>query len=212
MITEGIVALIWATVASYFFFDGGHEALGAPKGLATSAPEVVTIVADGWLGKFGAVLALLGVVAAPITSGDTALRSARLIIADVTKLAQKTIKSRLLICVPLFALTMLVLWFNIADKDGFNVIWSYFGWANQTLSVFTLWTITVFLALSKKPYIITMIPAVFMTGVCTTFLFISKNSLGSLEVFSNPVIGYAVGAVSMVCSVALFAMWLRKQK
>ena len=102
--------------------------------------------------------------------------------------------------------------FQSADKDGFNVIWSYFGWANQTLSVFTLWTITVFLALSKKPYIITMIPAVFMTGVCTTFLFISKNSLGSLEVFSNPVIGYAVGAVSVVCSVALFAMWLRKQK
>ena len=212
MITEGVVALIWATVASYFFFDGGHEALGAPKGLGTSAPEVVTIVADGWLGKFGAVLALLGVVAAPITSGDTALRSARLIIADFAKLAQKTIKSRLLVCIPLFALTMLVLWFNIEKPDGFNVIWSYFGWANQTLSVFTLWTITVFLALSKKPYIITMIPAVFMTGVCTTFLFISKNSLGSLEVFSNPVIGYAVGAASMVCSVALFALWLRKQK
>ena len=164
MITEGVVALIWAAISSYFFFAGGAEEVGST--LSASAPTVVTTVSRSWLGLLGGILALLGVVAAPITSGDTALRSARLIVADAFKVNQKGIGGRLAICLPIFALTALLLWFNIADENGFNTIWRYFGWANQTLSVFTLWAITVFLTLYRRQpaFLIALIPACFMTA------------------------------------------------
>ena len=136
MITEGLVALIWAAVSSWFFFDGGAAEVGSD--LTAAAPVVVTKVSRSWLGMLGGILAVLGVVAAPITSGDTAFRSARLIIADFFHLEQKSIRRRLYIAVPLFIASSLLLWYNIADANGFNVIWRYFGWANQTLSVFML--------------------------------------------------------------------------
>ena len=176
MITEGIVALIWATVSMYFFYgSAGQELLGQAPEMTMAAPKVVTVVSEGWLGLFGGILAMLGVVAAPITSGDTALRSARLIIAEFLHLEQHSIRKRLYICVPLFAATLGLLFFNIENPDGFNVIWNYFGWANQTLAVFTLWTITVYLVHHKKPFVITLIPALFMTTVCSTFFFVSKQ-------------------------------------
>ena len=206
MITEGLVALIWATVSMYFFYGGAAEDLGVSNTL--QAPEVVTAVSKGWLGTFGGILALLGVVAAPITSGDTALRSARLIIADFIHLEQKTIKRRLWICIPLFAFTCLLLFFNISNPDGFNVIWSYFGWANQTLAVFMLWTITVYLVREKKNFWITLLPAFFMTVVCSTFLMISKNAFGF-----DMMIGYGVGGSVLIISMAWFFGWylLRKK-
>ena len=157
MITEGIVALIWATVSSWFFFDGGAAETGAS--LAASAPDVVVKVSENWLGIIGGILAVLGVVAAPITSGDTAFRSARLIVADFLHLTQKPIRNRLIISIPLFIIAGFLLWYNIADEDGFNVIWRYFGWANQTLAVFMLWTATAYLLKNKKgnAYLITML-------------------------------------------------------
>lgn len=120
---------------------------------------------------------MLGVVAAPITSGDTALRSARLIIAEALNFNQKTIRNRLMICLPVFSATLALLIWQINNPNGFNVLWQYFGWSNQALSVFTLWTLTVYLSLEKKPYIITLIPAVFMTAVCTTFVLVSPQAL-----------------------------------
>lgn len=203
MITEGIVALIWATVSSYFFYGGAAQELGAS--LAIQAPEVVTTVSGGWLGTFGGILAMLGVVAAPITSGDTAFRSARLIIADFINLKQHSNRNRLIITIPMFGAALLLLWFNIADEDGFNVIWSYFGWANQTLAVFTLWAITVYLVQQKKAYIITLVPAIFMTVVCTTFITISKNAFGL-----STRTGYAVGGAALVVSMLWFGLWLKK--
>ncbi len=205
MITEGVVALIWATVSMYFFYGGAAQELGVPATL--QAPEVVTTVSNGWLGVFGGALALLGVVAAPITSGDTALRSARLIIAEFLHLEQHSIRRRIYICIPVFAVTLAMLWFNIADADGFNVVWSYFGWANQTLAVFTLWAITVFLVRSGKPYVVTLIPAIFMTSVCISFLLISSNAFG-LPVM----VGYVVAVVAAVVSVLLFCLWMRSRK
>ena len=118
----------------------------------------VKLVCNDWLGTFGGILAMLGVVAAPITSGDTALRSARLIIAQAIKLDQRPILHRLYICIPLFVVAFLALLWQIDNPDGFNTIWQYFGWANQTLSIFTLWTITTYLSQSHKPFIITLIP------------------------------------------------------
>lgn len=205
MITEGIVALIWATVSMYFFYGGAAEELGLPTTL--QAPEVVTAVSEGWLGQIGSVLALLGVVAAPITSGDTALRSARLIIAEFVHLEQRTIIKRVYICVPIFAVTIALLFFNISNPDGFNVVWSYFGWANQTLAVFTLWTITVYLVRKHKPFIITLIPALFMTVVCSTFIVVSKNAFGC-----DLLIGYGVGGCALIIAVAWFIGWMRKTK
>ncbi len=205
MITEGVVALIWATVSSYFFYGGAAQELGAS--LKASAPEVVTIVSNGWLGTFGGILALLGVVAAPITSGDTALRSARLIIAEFIHLEQRSIPKRLYICIPLFLVTLAVLWFNIADEEGFNVIWQYFGWANQTLSVFTLWTLTVYMVQRKKPFVITLIPALLMTMVCSTFLLLSKTAIGLSEEVS-----YTGTIIVLVVSLIWFYTWYRKNQ
>ena len=154
---------------------------------------------------FGGALAILGVVAAPITSGDTALRSARLIIAEFLNFEQHTIRHRIYICIPLFLVTLGFLWFNIADEDGFNVIWGWFGWANQTLAVFTLWALTVYLARKSKPYIITLIPAMFMTAVCVAFLLVSKNSFA----LSN-VAGYIAAVIVLLLSGVLFAFWHKK--
>ena len=208
MITEGAVALIWATVASYFFYGkpepafqlipGGAEAIG-------DAPSIVNLVCREWLGVFGGILALLGVVAAPITSGDTALRSARLIIADFLKLEQKSVRKRLYICIPLFAAVFALLMWQMNDASGFEKLWGWFGWSNQALSVFTLWTVTVYLALEKKPYVITLVPALFMTWVCTTFFVFSPNSLGL-----NLYLSYAIGFAAVVAAVIWFSIWYKK--
>lgn len=210
MITEGLVALVWATVSMWFFYDApqpGYAQIGGTmaNGLHTSAPVVVNLVCKDWLGIVGGVLAMLGVVAAPITSGDTAFRSARLIIAQALKLSQRAKKNRLYICVPLFAASFAMLVWQMENPDGFNTIWQYFGWANQTLSVFALWTITVYLAREKKPYIITLVPALFMTCVCTTFFMVSKTALGLPYT-----VGYGVGATALVVAAVWFAVWLRK--
>ena len=209
MITEGVVALIWATVASWFFYGveaPGYELIaGADKGFYTSAPAVVNLVCKDWLGITGAVLAMLGVVAAPITSGDTAFRSGRLIVAEWLKLDQRPIAKRLYICVPLFCVSIAMLVWQIENPDGFNTIWQYFGWSNQTLSVFTLWTLTVYLVREKKNFWVTLIPALFMTTVCSTFCFVSKQALGMpLE------IGYFLGGVCFLIAVIYFTYWYRK--
>jgi carbon starvation protein CstA len=208
MITEGIVALIWATVASWFYY--GTPAPGytlieqATAGFHTSAPAVVNLVCNEWLGVVGAILAMLGVVAAPITSGDTAFRSARLIVAEWLKMNQRPIPKRLLICIPLFAISIAMLVWQIENPDGFNTIWQYFGWSNQALSVFTLWTITVYLVRNNKSFWLTLIPALFMTTVCSTYFFVSKQFLG----LGND--GYPYGVVCLGVAIVWFVLWYRK--
>ncbi|MEE1308734.1 MAG: carbon starvation protein A, partial [Bacteroidaceae bacterium] len=177
MITEGLVALIWATVAMYFFYNEptpGYVEMGG-EDVLSKAPGIVNLVCNSWLGVFGSILAILGVVAAPITSGDTALRSARLIIADFIHLEQKSIRKRLYVCIPMFAAVIALLVWQMENPQGFDVIWSLFGWSNQTLSVFTLWAITVYLAQQRKCYWITLLPALFMTVVCTTYILIAPE-------------------------------------
>lgn len=207
MITEGVVALIWATVAMFFFYNNptpGYETIVGGAAAVGDAPSVVNLICNDWLGLFGGILALLGVVAAPITSGDTALRSARLIIADFIKVEQHSISKRLAICVPLFAAVMALLIWQMNDKEGFNMIWSWFGWSNQTLSVFMLWAITVYLVQQKKPYVITLIPAIFMTVVCVTFLL-------SEQLFKIPVgMTWSIAGSTMVITLSWFCLWYRK--
>lgn len=197
MISEGIVALIWAAAATYFFHNNGMD--------ENNASVIVDSITRNWLGTLGGLLAVLGVIAAPITSGDTAFRSARLIVADFLKLEQKSIRSRLYICLPLFAAAIAVLLYSMKDKDGFDTIWRYFAWANQTLAVFTLWAVTVYLASEKKCYVITLIPALFMTMVCTTYIFIAKEgfSLGQT-------IAYLLGGVVTLAVGIKFLHWKKK--
>ncbi|MCI6549754.1 MAG: carbon starvation protein A [Prevotella sp.] len=220
MITEGVVALIWATVSSYFFYYGGWmEVLDAKsvnnflaqvnneggKSLIQyfSAPNVVEKVCTGWLGMLGGVMAIFGVVAAPITSGDTAFRSARLIIAETLHLEQKSVANRFYIALPLFAAAVALLVWQMENPDGFNTIWQWFGWSNQTLAVFTLWTVTIYLVRQNKAFWLTLVPALFMTAVCSTYLFISKQAFGLDETLA-----YILGIVCLIAACVWFIIWL----
>lgn len=171
MISESIIALIWAAVAMAFFGGAGELALNL-KEHGGSAAWAVDTISNGMLGVVGGVLALLGVVAAPITSGDTAFRSARLIIADLMKLEQRTIWKRFAICIPLFILGW---WITTVD---FDVVWRYFAWTNQSLATIVLWAITVYLFRRKVNYWLALLPAVMMTYVCSSFLFVSNQFFG----------------------------------
>ena len=205
MVTEGIVALVWAAAATWFF--GEHGTVDAATGIPYSGAKVATMISKEWLGAVGGIVAILGIVAAPITSGDTALRSARLIIADFLHMEQKSIKRRLLICIPLFLVTAGTLVYSLADADGFKIIWRYFAWCNQTLSVFTLWAITAYLVREKKPYIITLIPALFMTCVSVTYICIAP------EGFQLPnMVSYVIGGTAVLTTLICFVLWQRKQR
>lgn len=201
MIVEGIVALVWAAAATYFFQKNGMG--------ESNAAVIVNDITNSWLGTIGGILAILGVIAAPITSGDTALRSARLIIADFFNIEQKSIKKRLLICVPMFACTFFLLLYSLRDAAGFDLIWRYFSWANQTLSVFTLWAITVFLVRERKGFyfIITLIPALFMTAICASYICVAPEGFGILPDFS-----LVIASVVAVISIVLFSIWYTKAK
>ena len=208
MITEGVVALIWATVAMFFFYDTpqpGYTTIVGGEAAINDAPSIVHMICNDWLGVFGGILAMLGVVAAPITSGDTALRSARLIIADFLKIEQRSIRHRLYVCIPLFATTMGLLIWQMADPGGFKIIWSWFGWSNQTLAVFTLWAITVYLVRQHKNYFITLIPALFMTVICSTFFFTEK--VFKMESQWTMIVAVA----TLLMSLIWFCVWYRKE-
>lgn len=197
MITEGLVALIWAAVATYFFHAPEGVEIFTAKG--DNAAVVVDFITREWLGVAGAFLAMLGIIAAPITSGDTALRSARLIVADFTKLDQKPILKRFIIVIPLFLATFVLL------QLDFGVIWRYFAWANQTLAVFTLWACTVYLAQNGRYYWLTLIPALFMTMVCSTYIFISDAGFGLSENYS-----YIWSAIITLITLIIFIINLKK--
>ena len=200
MIAESLIALVWAAIAMAFF--GGVDAL--QSNLAehgNNAGWVVDLIANTTLGRVGAILALLGVVAAPISSGDTAFRSARLIVADFLKIEQKSLKNRLLICIPLF-----VVGYFITQMD-FAVIWRYFAWANQTLAVITLWAITVYLLNRGKNVFISLIPSLVMTYVCVSYLFIGA------EMLAMPfAVGYTIAGVVTVVLLILFSKTYLKYK
>ncbi|MCJ8342761.1 MAG: carbon starvation protein A [Cetobacterium sp.] len=165
MIAEGFVALIWAAAAMSFF--GGTEGLKA----AGTPGVVVSVISNTLLGKFGGVLAILGVVACPITSGDTAFRSARMAIADACKFEQKPIKNRFIIAIPLFAVGIALCFID------FTIIWRYFAWSNQTMATFALWAAAKYLAKEGKNFWIAAIPGTFMTVVVTSYIIIAKEGL-----------------------------------
>ncbi len=195
MIAEAIVALIWAAAAMSFFGSvGGLQEFLKENG--SNAAVVVDKIAHTCLGTFGGLLAIIGVIAAPITSGDTAFRSARLIVADFINYSQKEINHRIIVATPLFIAALILLQVN------FDIIWRYFAWSNQTLATATLWTITVYLAKEKKFYWLTLLPTLFMTMVISTYIVIAPEMM---DLSTN--IGYPVGAVCTIVAWAIFVWW-----
>jgi carbon starvation protein CstA len=205
MVAEGIVALVWAAAATCFFQENGI--IDAVTGKAFSGAAVATRISNEWLGTFGGILALLGIVAAPITSGDTALRSARLIAADFLNFDQRPISKRLMICIPIFLITIGVLVYSLSDAEGFKIIWRYFAWCNQTLAVFTLWAITVYLVKEKKNFYISFLPALLMTLVCSTYICIAPEGLSLPQGLS-----YAIGGACTMAALIWFIVWYKKRR
>ncbi len=189
MISEGVVALIWAAI-SMSFFGGIRELNEVMTANGGNAAVIVNEISNSLLGTFGGFLALLGVVAAPITSGDTAFRSARLIVADFMKFKQGPIKNRLFVSIPLFIIGFLL------TQIDFSIIWRYFAWANQTLAMVVLWTITVYLAQERKFYWVTLIPAVFMTAVIVTYLLFAPEGFSLSNELSSTV---GISAAVLAC-------------
>ena len=205
MVAEGIVALIWAAAAITFTggYDGLHQYLG------NNSPAIlVNDVSKSWLGAFGGILAILGVIAAPITSGDTALRSARLIASDFMGIPQKKISKRLLVSIPIFVLCFVIMLLP------YDVVWRYFAWSYQVLSVFTLWAITIWLSDNKKNFYVTLLPAMFMTAVTSTYIMFAPEgfSLLTQSLFGFK-IGYAFSVgFGIAMSVLFLAMFLYRAK
>ncbi len=195
MITEGVVALIWAAI-SMSFFGGIRELNEVMTANSGNAAFIVNEISNSLLGKFGGFLALLGVVAAPITSGDTAFRSARLIVADFLSYKQGPIRNRLYISVPLFVIGFLL------TRIDFSIIWRYFAWSNQTLAMIVLWAITVYLMQERKLFWVTLIPAIFMTAVTTTYLFFAPEGFSLSKEIS-----YTVGIILSVLSAISFFIY-----
>lgn len=192
MIAEGFIALIWAAAAMAFF--GGIEGLSNAN---LNGAQTVSVISNTLLGSFGGALAVFGVVAAPITSGDTSFRSARLTISDAFKIKQKSIKSRLFVAIPLFIIAF------ILTKIDFSIIWRYFGFTNQLIATFALWTVTSYLFKNSKQYLITFIPAIFMTAVCTSFILMSKIGL-NLPVTFSQITGTVFAVVLGVIAITVF--------
>lgn len=198
MISEGIVALIWAAAAMSFF--GGVEELNATMAIkGHTAAWAVNEISISLLGKVGGVLAILGVVACPITSGDTAFRSARLTIADTFKFKQGPIKNRFMISIPLFFIGFML------TKIDFAIIWRYFGWSNQTLATIVLWTAGMYMVTIGKKHWMATIPATFMTAVCTSYILIAPEGF---KLSSS--IAYPVGIISAMAAMVIFLVAAKK--
>ena len=219
MVAEGILALIWAAAAGTMFADpeqglygiDGLQAFAAAHPGENIAALVVDRVSRSWLGTVGGILAIIGVIAAPITSGDTALRSARLIVADFLHLDQRPVRNRLMIALPLFVCVFAMVFVD------FNVVWRYFAWTNQTLAVFALWAGTIFLCKNTKTtqrypyaYLIALIPALFMTMVSVSYIFIAPEGF-RFAAAGLSWLAYAIAGVITATLLILFARWSSKQ-
>ena len=196
MLSESVIALVWAA--------GGVAFYGTTGGLYNAISDMgqsgaVYDISTGMLGPVGGILAIVGVIACPITSGDTAFRSARLILAEITKLEQKKIRNRLIITLPLLGLGALL------TQLDFNVLWRYFSWSNQTLAMISLWVATAYLlkAGKRKIYsLLTALPATFMTAVSVTYILMADEGFGL-----NSVVSYPIG---IAAAILLFVLWLIK--
>ena len=202
MITESVVALIWATAAMSFF--GGTEGLNQTMASGHNPAWIVNEISTTWFGRVGAIFAIIGVIAAPITTGDTAFRSARLTVADVFNYKQNSIKHRLVISIPLFAVGWLL------SQLEFSTIWKYLGLSNQVLAVVVLWAGAMYLAKVKRPHWMLSLPAAFMTTITFTYLLVAPVKNGGF--FMNSTTGYLIGLTAGIASLIFFIFKAKNAK
>ncbi len=201
MITESVITMIWATAAIAYF--GGVDGLNAAAAAGKTPAIMVNEITNSWLGKLGAIFAILGVVVLPITTGDTAFRGLRLVLADALRLSQKPIKNRLYIAVPVFIIA-----FFLCGNE-FATLWKFVGITNQILSAVFLWTIAVYLVTQRKGHWLASIPAAFMTVVVVNYFLVAPFASGGLNLpaFVGNIAGFSTALVIYL----MFFTWIKKQ-
>ena len=219
MVSEGVIALIWAAAgcALYTITDG--KMVGLAEALAAGQSAAIYDVCLKTMGKVGVALAMIGVVICPITSGDTAFRSARLTLADWLKIDQDSYANRLKLCIPVLGVGAFLGIGNALGFIDYTVIWRYFSWTNQTLAMIVLWAASMYLFKEKKNFWITAVPATFMSAVSATYFVLAPECLGGLlnhktaegAIVYNTAVAYPVGILFAIAMLALFLYATKKQ-
>ena len=219
MVCEGVIALIWAAAgcALYTITDG--KMAGLAEALAAGQSAAIYDVCAKTMGGVGIALAMIGVVICPVTSGDTAFRSARLTLADWLKIDQDSYVNRLKLCVPVLGVGAFLGIGNALGFINYTVIWRYFSWTNQTLAMIVLWAASMYLFKEKKNYWITAVPATFMSAVSATYFVLAPECLGGLlnhktaegAIVYNTAVAYPVGILFAIAMLALFIYATKKQ-
>lgn len=207
MIGESVIALVWAAAGVAFY--GATQLLN--DALKAGASNVVYDISKGVLGSVGGILAIVGVIVCPITSGDTAFRSARLILAETFHLEQKHIRNRLLITIPLLVIGGLLTWFAVTNNNGFQIVWRYFSWSNQTLAMISLWVATAYLikkGKTKYGSLITALPAVFMSAVSLTYILMAPEGFRLSTAIAYP--AGIIFASALLCTYVYMFFRLKK--
>ena len=219
MVCEGVIALIWAAAGCslYEVTDGLNT--GLAQALAMGQSKAIYDVCSKTMGGVGIALAMLGVIACPITSGDTAFRSARLVLADWFHIEQKSIKGRLMLCIPVLGIGAILGVGNALGKIDYTIIWRYFSWTNQTLAMIVLWAASMYLFYEKKNYWITAVPATFMSAVSITYFMLGNECLGQFlnhktadgAVVYNTAVAYPVGIIAAALFLGIFLYSIKKR-
>ena len=205
MVAEGIIALVWAAAGCSVY--GVQALVDAGGGNSTTVYEICQTT----MGPIGVILAMLGVVACPITSGDTAFRSARLTVADWFNIDQENFTNRLKLCIPILGAGAILGFGNTFGFINYNVIWRYFSWTNQTLAMIVLWSASMYLFKEKKNYWITVVPATFMSAVSATYFLMAPECLGLIPFFkSNTMVAYPGGIIVAILFLGLFITTTKK--
>ena len=211
MAAEGCIALVWAAAGCAIYEKTGGLSTGLQEVLAQGQSAAIYDVCVKTMGSVGVVLAMLGVIACPITSGDTAFRSARLTLADWFKLDQESFANRLKLCIPVLGIGAFLGFGNTLGFLSYQVIWRYFSWSNQTLAMIVLWAGAMYLAKEKKNYWIGVCPAVFMSAVSSTYFMMAPETLGLIPFFkNNTTVAYPVGIIFAIAMFCIF--WKSSRK
>ena len=200
MTAEGVIALIWAAAGCALYEVTGGLNTGLAEVLAGGQSAAIYDVCSNTMGGIGIALAMIGVIVCPITSGDTAFRSARLTLADWFGMSQDKYKNRLILCIPLLAAGALI------GHLDYTVVWRYFSWTNQTLAMIVLWTASMYLFRTGKNYWLTAVPATFMSAVSMTYLFCAPECFGL-----STTIAYPAGIILAAFFLGIFIYAIRKK-
>jgi carbon starvation protein CstA len=213
MVAEGCIALIWAAAGCSLYAVTGGQNTGLAEILADGQSAAIYDVCIKTMGPVGVILAMLGVVACPITSGDTAFRSARLTLSDWFKIDQESYANRLKLCIPVLGIGAFLGFGNTLGLLSYTVIWRYFSWTNQTLAMIVLWAGAMYLAKEGKNYLICAVPAVFMSAVSVTYFFMAPECLGMIPALkNNTMAAYPAGIIAAVLFLAIFLRSAKKAK